>query len=100
MVQEKQSENVSVDEIVKEYDKGNTESQSSIIVNVLSKYSELTEGDIKNAAQVLDFVQYLLDDDNNLTKTFNLSKEAKDKLTNRIVEVFESFELEEENILD
>lgn len=69
-------------------------SQAGIIVNVLQKYENLKEADIKNASQILDFVQYLLDDDNNLTKTFNLSKEAKDKLTERIVEVFESSEIE------
>ncbi len=83
-----------------EEEKEDIQSQSSIIVNVLSEYDELNEGDIKNASQVLDFVQYLLDDDNNLTKTFNLSKEAKDKLTDRIIEVFESSELEEEDLLD
>ena len=93
---------MSKEEIEKEIEeeKTTTESQSSIIVNVLSKFNDLTEGDIQNASQVLDFVQYLLDDDNNLTKTFNLSKEAKDKLTDRIIEVFESAELEEVELID
>ena len=99
MTQER-SENIEKNEIDTKSEKDITKSQSSIIVNVLSKHNDLTEGDIKNASQVLDFVQYLLDDDDNLTKTFNLSKEAKDKLTDRIIEVFESSELEEEDLLD
>jgi len=57
-------------------------------ISKLTKF-EFSAGDIESASQVLDFVQYLLDDDANLTKSFNLNKAAKDQLVARIIEIYE-----------
>jgi len=49
---------------------------------------------------VLDFVQYLLDDDAKLTKSMDLNKAVRDQLGARIVEVFEGKYEEEVDNLD
>lgn len=65
-----------------------TPKKASSVIDVLSGF-DLTIKDIQNASQVLDFVQYLLDDDANMTKSFGLNKAARDQLEARIKEVFE-----------
>lgn len=72
---------------------GKAEAKPQIVEEVLSKW-EFSKGDIESASQVLDFVQYLLDDDANLTKSFNLNKAARDELMIRIIEVFEGSKME------
>ena len=72
---------------------GSANSKPQIVEEVLTKF-EFSAGDIESASQVLDFVQYLLDDDANLTKSFNLNKAARDELMLRIIEVFEGSLLE------
>lgn len=81
-----------------EFEEDDAESRAGIVFDVLSK-QDLTTSDIDNAIQVLDFVQYLLDDDSNLTKSMALNKGARDQLAERIIEVFEGRELEEEDLL-
>ena len=44
---------------------------------------------------LFDFTQYLLDDDQNLTKTGNLTSAAKSKMDERIEELFEISVFEE-----
>ena len=70
-----------------------SESKPQIVEEVLTKW-DFSRGDIESASQVLDFVQYLLDDDANLTKSFNLNKAARDELMERIIEVFEGKTME------
>ncbi|MFW9911541.1 MAG: hypothetical protein ACFFEU_03665 [Candidatus Thorarchaeota archaeon] len=65
-----------------------TPKKTSSVIDVLSRF-DLTVEDIQNASQVLDFVQYLLDDDANMTKSFGLNKAARNQLEARIKEVFE-----------
>lgn len=65
-----------------------TPKKASSVIEVLSRFN-LTVKEIQNASQVLDFVQYLLDDDANMTKSFGLNKAARDQLDARIREVFE-----------
>ncbi|MGY5863180.1 MAG: hypothetical protein RTV41_01105 [Candidatus Thorarchaeota archaeon] len=70
-----------------------SESKPQIVEEVLTRW-EFSMSDVESASQVLDFVQYLLDDDANLTKSFNLNKAAKDELMQRIIEVFEGSSME------
>jgi len=76
-----------------------TGTRPSIVYEVLSEHG-FSKSEIDNASQVLDFVQYLLDDDENLTKSFNLNKAARDQLMERISEVFEGTGLGEEDFHD
>ena len=74
-------------------------SRPSLVHEVLSELG-MSKTEIENAEQVLNFVQYLLDDDNNLTSAFNLNKAAKDQLVARIVEIYEGPLSEEDEIVD
>ncbi len=65
------------------------------ISEILSKF-ELTEREKNNLFRLFDFTNYLYDDEDNLTKTFNLVKNAREKLNERIQEMFES-DLSEDN---
>ena len=51
---------------------------------------ELTDRDNKNLAQLFEFTKYLYDNEENLTKTMNLVKKARDQIIERIQEMFES----------
>ena len=64
------------------------------ISNILSQF-ELSEREKTNLVRLFDFTNYLYDDENNLTKTFNLVKSAREKLIERIQELFESDYFEE-----
>lgn len=64
------------------------------ISNILSQF-ELSEREKTNLVRLFDFTNYLYDDENNLTKTFNLVKSAREKLIERIQELFESDFFEE-----
>lgn len=58
-------------------------------VAVLLKDSGLDEDTVNDLSRLFKYTQYLFDDDANLTKTFNLTKEARDALTRRMQELFE-----------
>jgi hypothetical protein len=51
---------------------------------------ELTDRECNNLARLFDYTNFLYDDETNLTKTFNLVKGAREKLMERISEMFES----------
>ena len=59
------------------------------ISEILSQF-ELSEREKSNLKRLFDYTNYLYDDEENLTKIFNLVKVAKDKLNERIKEMFES----------
>ena len=58
---------------------------------------ELSERERSNLARLFDYTNFLYDDETNLTKTFNLVKEAREKLMERIKEMFESDLFEDES---
>ena len=64
------------------------------IAEILSRF-ELTEREKNNLIRLFDFTNYLYDDEDNLTKTFNLTKKAKEALNERIQEMFEAEFLDE-----
>ena len=67
------------------------------ILGLLDK-KDLSEREKKNLLKLFEFTQYLLDDDNNLTKSLNLAKKAREQLEEQIQELFEgSLTREEEN---
>ena len=66
------------------------------ISEILSRF-ELNDRERNNLTRLFDFTTFLYDDEANLTKTFNLVKKAREKLEERIQEMFES-ELQEEEI--
>jgi hypothetical protein len=53
-----------------------------------------------NIARLFEYTQYLFDNDENLTKTMNLTKTAKESLIERIEEMFEGAISEEESSAD
>jgi len=59
------------------------------ISEILNQF-DLTERDKKNLSQLFEFTKYLYDNEENLTKTMNLVKKARDQITERIQEMFES----------
>jgi hypothetical protein len=59
------------------------------ISEILTRF-ELTERERNNLARLFDYTNFLYDDETNLTKTFNLIKGAREKLMERISEMFES----------
>jgi hypothetical protein len=59
---------------------------------------ELSERERSNLARLFDYTNFLYDDETNLTKTFNLVKGAREKLMERISEMFESDLFEDESI--
>ena len=56
---------------------------------------QLSEWEIKNLVRLFEYTNYLYDDEENLTKTFNLVKKAREKLYERIEEMFEADLFEE-----
>ncbi|WP_371803179.1 hypothetical protein [Candidatus Lokiarchaeum ossiferum] len=58
-------------------------------IDTLLNKSGLSKTEIQGLSQLFQFVQYLFDDEGNLTKTFNLNKKAKDLLNGRVEELFE-----------
>jgi len=59
------------------------------VSDILSQF-ELSEQEKNNLVRLFEFTNYLYDDEQNLTKTFNLVKNAREKLHDRIEEMFES----------
>ena len=59
------------------------------ISEILTRF-ELSERERSNLARLFDYTNFLYDDETNLTKTFNLVKDAREKLIERIREMFES----------
>lgn len=53
----------------------------------MSESSDLSEIDRRFAEQMFDYVQFLLDDDTNLTPTGNLTSAGRQKLRTRINEL-------------
>lgn len=66
------------------------------IADILKQF-ELNERDLNNLTRLFDFTNFLYDDEKNLTKTFNLVKNAREKLAERIQEMFESELIEGES---
>jgi len=58
------------------------------IAEILSKF-DLNDRDKRNLTQLFEFTKYLYDNEENLTKTMNLVKKAKDQIIERIQEMFE-----------
>lgn len=58
------------------------------IAEILSKF-DLNDRDKRNLTQLFEFTKYLYDNEENLTKTMNLVKKAKDQVIERIQEMFE-----------
>jgi len=56
---------------------------------------ELSEEERNDLIRLFEFTNYLYDDENNLTKTFKLVKDARMQLHQRIKEIFESDILED-----
>lgn len=66
------------------------------INEILSQF-DLTDREKNNLGRLFDFANYLYDDEENLTKTFNLVKGARERLIKRIEEMFELEFSEEES---
>ena len=66
------------------------------ITEILSKF-DLNDRDMKNLSQLFEFTKYLYDNEENLTKTMNLVKKAKDQIIERIQEMFEGGLLEDKD---
>ena len=66
------------------------------ITEILSKF-DLNDRDKKNLSQLFEFTKYLYDNEENLTKTMNLVKKAKDQIIERIQEMFEGELLEDKD---
>ncbi|MHA1461084.1 MAG: hypothetical protein ACTSO8_06340 [Promethearchaeota archaeon] len=60
------------------------------ISEILNQFELLSDRDKKNLAQLFEFTKYLYDNEENLTKTMNLVKKARDQIIERIQEMFES----------
>ena len=65
-------------------------------ISEILKDFELSERDKKNLSQLFEFTNYLYDSEENLTKTMNLVKTARDQIIERIQEMFEAELLEGE----
>ena len=59
-------------------------------ISEILKDFDITERDKKNLSQLFEFAKYLYDNEENLTKTMNLVKKAKDQIIERIEEMFET----------
>ena len=68
------------------------------ITEILSKF-DLNDRDKKNLSQLFEFTKYLYDNEENLTKTMNLVKKARDQIIERIQEMFEG-DLLDEDVLE
>ncbi|TXT66889.1 MAG: hypothetical protein BAJALOKI1v1_250016 [Promethearchaeota archaeon] len=63
------------------------------ISDILNQFG-LEKREKDNLISLFEFTNYLYDSEENLTKTFNLKKEAKEKLIEKIEEMFE-YELQD-----
>ena len=82
---------------------GNTDLENNAIKTLLQESSEAVEHDlVEPLADVFSYTQYLLGDDENLTKIGNLNSSAKELLRSRILESFgfEEVEYEEEEEIE
>ncbi|TXT62967.1 MAG: hypothetical protein BAJALOKI3v1_460008 [Promethearchaeota archaeon] len=68
------------------------------ISNILDKF-ELSKREKENLISLFEFTNYLYDDEDNLTKTFKLRKNSKEKLEEKIIEMFE-MEIKELSSID
>ena len=59
------------------------------ISEILNQFELINDRDKKNLAQLFEFTKYLYDNEENLTKTMNLVKKARDQIIERIQEMFE-----------
>ena len=78
---------------------GNTDLESNAIKDLLKESPDAVEHNlVEPLADVFSYTQYLLGDDENLTKIGNLNSSAKELLRSRILECFgfEEVEYEEE----
>ena len=77
-----------------------TEEENFSILNVLSNIDIFARDETMTsyAESIFDFTQYLLDDDENITKTGNLKSSAEAQLEERIEEIIlpKLIELEED----
>lgn len=71
---------------------------TSDISKILDQF-ELNDSEKENLVSLFDFTNYLYDDDDNLTKIFNLRKHAREKLIEKIKEMFE-LEIQEHQELE
>lgn len=71
---------------------------TSNISEILDTF-ELTNREKENLVALFNYTNYLYDDDENLTKIFNLRKHARLQLIEKIKEMFES-ELQEEQAIE
>jgi len=62
---------------------------TSNISDILDDF-DLSEREKENLVSLFEFTNYLYDDEDNLTKLFNLRKPAREQLMTRISEMFES----------
>ena len=62
------------------------------ISDKINEEPDLTRREKRNLTRLFEFTQYLFDNDKNLTKTLNLTKNAREQLIARIQETFESIE--------
>ena len=62
---------------------------TSNISDILDEF-DLSEREKENLVSLFEFTNYLYDDEDNLTKLFNLRKHAREQLMARISEMFES----------
>ncbi len=67
------------------------------ISELLEKF-DLEESEKENLIRLFEYTNFLYDDENNLTKTFNLVKKARENLRKRIKELFESNLIQEDLI--
>ena len=63
--------------------------EDSISIEDLIKEEIKSEKESKNVFLLFEFVQNLLDDDDNLTRSGNLKKQALNEITKRVIELFE-----------
>ncbi|MHA1682415.1 MAG: hypothetical protein ACTSUE_15870 [Promethearchaeota archaeon] len=50
---------------------------------------QISDREKRNLVRLFEFTQYLLDDETNLTKRFNLAKKGKDQLFKYVEDMFE-----------
>ena len=68
-----------------------SENITEINIKELMKNSEILKNKTyldQKSREIIDFTQYLLDNDKNLTKTGNLTSSAREELRKRINELF------------
>lgn len=69
------------------------------LLEILAQFI-LSENEKNDLVRLFEFANYLYDDENNLTKTFKLVKDARIQLHQRIKEIFELDILEERDEME